>query len=317
MNLSPRALTTLASPERHTFSIINIYTGKTIQCKFARETKCYYIMWQKLPTHTANQWLEVRFHKATMSVDELNLYIEDTAELKAAARADVAARIAAVKAADHCPNCEQECNTDELTQSAHSDVMYCPECIQEEKDDDAHSAQTAQALAEVDTTGEANLYIATPAPIAHDAPHFCPQCETYNKADEMTTSAWLTALICIDCATDEENALTAADEQAEEAARELLTTIKNVALLNYTLGHLPGFNFTPTVKELPRSMIAFIPNTGRPGSPNALINTLGYMVVKPTPTTLTRVLYNNRGEYVTHGDFDVINTALIALSNGV
>lgn len=248
MNLSPRALTTLASPEQHTFTIHNIYTGKNITCKFARETKCYYVMWMKLPTHSENQWLEIRFHKATMSTDELNLYIEDTAELKAAARADVAARIAAVKV-----------------------------------------REAAEA-----------------APIAHDAPTFCGNCETYAKHDEMIVNDSTQILVCIDC-----------DDELDTAARELLTTIKNVALLNYIGGHLPGYNFTPTIDALPADLVPYRSTTGRDGSPAAMCLYLGYWMVKPSPNTAVRILYNNHGEYVTHGDYNVISYTLLNLVEGV
>ena len=257
MILHHRALATTASPEVHTFRIVNTYTGKSIECKLARETKCYYVMWSK--ELSGGRYLERRFHKATMSNDELMLIITVTADDVAQTEKEIAAKVAFNK------------------------------------------ADTAARIEAVKVREAAEA-----APIAHDAPTFCGNCETYAKHDEMIVNDSTQILVCIDC-----------DDELDTAALELLTTIKNVALLNYMGGHLAGHNFTPTLKELPRMLIAYQPNRGNEGSPAAMVNTIGGFLVKPSPCSMLRVLYNACGEYITHGDHDHLTATLNAIIAGV
>ncbi|MBL4908987.1 MAG: hypothetical protein JKX78_03020 [Alteromonadaceae bacterium] len=260
-----------------------------------------------------------------MSNDELMLIISVTAddvaqtEKEIAAKvahnkADTAARIAAVKVREaaatsgYCLNCE--CHSNGLTFSTDWDMLICPDCASDKAD---YEANPPKAL---DTIND------------HDAPHFCPACEGYCKTDEMTASAWVTALICIDCATAEENALSATLTGIDckividmrpliDGNRRRQAMIESVLEMNYIGGHLPGYHFTPTLKELPRNLFAYQPNNGRPGSPNAIINTLGYYIVNLRRGFDTRALYDCLGHYVIHGDYDVINAYLIDLQGGV
>jgi len=87
--------------------------------------------------------------------------------------------------------------------------------------------------------------------------------------------------------------------------------------MNYIGGHLPGYHFTPTLRHLPRNLFAFRPNTGHPGSPNEMINRLGYYVVMASRHNNVRALYDASGAYVTHGQYDEIHTALNQIIAGV
>ncbi|MBL4909054.1 MAG: hypothetical protein JKX78_03685 [Alteromonadaceae bacterium] len=267
MQLSTHALSTPAT-DAHTFYILNLYTGAKYSCSLRSETKWYYIV--EVTGMLSRGAVAVRrFHKATMCIDELCLYIRNVKE-------ETAARIEAVKAdraatdeqellnvlaptSGYCLNCE--CHSNGLTFSADWDMLICPECASDKADYEANPpkaldtpavntpevleqcsqiidrvltaplldgnhrrvalneldpAQWLQCSPAVKAAVNAAAQHSTPTthtdpggPISHDAPHFCPACESYVKADEMTASAWVTMLICIDCANDEEEALTA------------------------------------------------------------------------------------------------------------
>lgn len=268
MNLHPRALETFASPERHTFTIINVYTGTTYTATLARETKCFYVMWVS-GLVSGGRVVERRFHKATMTINELSLYIEDTAAVKAQSEKEIAAKVAYAN----------ELNaTDAPTVTTDADLAIVLDSV--------HCTTT------VDMT-----------PDLHDAPAFCTNCETYVKHDELIFNVPTASMVCIDC-----------DDELDTKGRELLATIKNVALLNYMGGHL-GHNFTPTLKELPRMLTAFRPNTGNVGSPNEMLARIGGFMVMAARNNNTRVIYNACGEYIAHGSYDEINSALLAITN--
>lgn len=286
MNLSQHALTVPATAA-HTFYALNIYTGAKYKCILRSETKWYYTV-EVTGILSGGRVAVRRFHKATMCIDELCLYIRNVKE-------ETTARIDAVKA-DRAADDEQEI----LNVLTPSPTM-------------------TQALKE--TAAIESTHTDPGGPIAHDAPHFCPACEGYAKADEMTASAWVTMLICIDCATAEEDALsstlTGIDCSIKIDMRPESDIIEAVLEMNYIGGHLPGYHFTPTLKELPRNLFAYQPNNGREGSPNAIINSLGYYIVNLRRGFDTRALYDCLGHYIIHGDYDVINAYLIDLQAGV
>lgn len=335
MQLHHRALSTLASPETHTFKIVSLYTGKHITCTLARETKCYYVMWsQEL---SGGRSLERRFHKATMTNDELMLIITVTADDKAKAQEEVAALIDAAKANGSSTINEVTRNEEaqlvadveeELADEAAA-LTFCASCNCEQADPEAMKASPWFESLICAYCSEREAEAAQPIAFIndHDAPHFCPACEGYCKTDEMTASAWVTALICIDCATAEENALSATLTGIDckividmrpliDGNRRRQAMIESVLEMNYIGGHLAGYHFTPTLKELPRNLFAYRPNTGREGSPNAAINKLGYFVVNLSRRSDARAIYDCLGNYLIHGSYDLINDFLIDIISG-
>lgn len=340
MNTSPRALDVTANPELHTFTVLDVYTGRSYECKLARETKCYYVMWVKCLS--GGRFLERRFHKATMTHVDLNLYIELTADVEAAA----AAKAETITQLKDDSNAEIVRTTQNyyivnvalpgrepfqtafkigtmqngaLTLTITHGVPHVTDARAEAVaatadtvNEDLEQLITPESIAAVeavqaDTTPSENAQaLAAPTrrnPDGH--PCFCHNCEQYHPFDEMIENTPTGLTVCIDC-----------DDELDTAARERLATIKNVATLNYICGHLPGFNFTPTLRHLPRMLIAFTPNTGQPDSPNEMIRRLGYSVVVAARGSHVRVVYDDSGAYVVHGGFNEIEPALTAIING-
>jgi hypothetical protein len=222
MILSTHALTTPATAA-HTFYALNLHTGIKYTCTLTRETKCYYVV--LVDSNCAGYGaIERRFHKATMCINELCLYIRNTDNVTPSAQTATALVEAdAVEAAQVALDVltdEVEAvavvNAVNMTGSITARLVHTTENFYivnvalcgKRATQCGFSKRTMQhkALSLTITDGVATVrQVRNP----DGNPCFCPQCETYNPFDEMTTSAWVTARICIDCATKEEDALRA------------------------------------------------------------------------------------------------------------
>ena len=275
MNLSPRALNTPATTA-HTFTINNIYTGTSYECTLTRETKCFYIV-EVLNGLSGGRSMTRRFHKATMCIDELCLYIAAPVTINETLETLITPESIAAVA-------EVQADHSNAAPSNNEAVNACP-----------------VVASEVSTGAD---YIP-----ATRAPNFCPNCEQYHPNDEMTHSVLLDGVFCIDCANEINDAYDNGDAQTDAVILELF---KSTSQLNYMGGHLAGFNFTPTIDELPAGLVPYQPvSMYHRGSPAHLCELLGYSMLKVTHTGGFRVLYNERGAYVTHGRYNDLNQALI------